>query len=595
MQTDCFGFSMDIVLPNPLPESPRTNMMTEKTLLSANADGSLLSAISKTPYEEIEIVAETLSTMHNSGRIDFLRACNSRQLGALSDRALDGFRSVFYSTMPRIDCSPQEAITIVHKASERAQNVIDVLRDWFQQTAQRAERGLELIQSDIAAYSQVVKPVLLAGARHDVRKYAGVALHLARQPMLKCRLDAVISLGVMELAEHEDLYVDAVKCFAKIIDVPVSKHDRATATRAALSLLKSLGTKGVGLIEPLLLKVCEDPTPSTLHEIVLGINSGKCLYTEKMIDATFSAIGSAAQYQTDTIDLIDTLLYKWDIEGDRNRVLALIANILDRDDGAISLRRIHAFSHKIRSSESGLLGWYLVSMLLTGIPRVCRAANDLLSLSYSDDAEDFDIDLSDLSLDGPEILFLCRKIIGYCLSNRSGSAALILSCMRAIPDDLSVDIERTIFDYFLINYPVAIDWFEEHVSTEDPARPMVTRMSNDLQVYLGGIRECGICKAFRPSERQRRLQDYRQMDMWRTIQREAYERSIATYIAQKSTVLYGTGSIYYLYIGDDSVPRRQVSSFASHRQEMEIPRLEVLDPVGIDCAIRLLQSEAPAP
>ena len=265
--------------------------------------------------------------------------------------------------------------------------------------------------------------------------------------------------------------------------------------------------------------------------------------------------------------------------------------MLDRDDDAISIRRLDAFSHRIRSAKNGILGWYVASMLLTGKPRVCRAAHELLLLN--EDAEDLDLDLSDLSLDGHKILFLCRKIIGYCLSNRSGSAALLLSCMRAIPDDFSMKIERTVFDYFLINYPVAIDWFEEQVSTEDPAQPMVTRLSNDLRTYLRGIQECGTCKAFWPSERQRRLQDYRQMDMWRTIQRDAYERSIASYIAQKSTVLYGTGSIYYLYIGDESTPRRQVSSFASHRQEMEVPRLEVLDPVGLDYAIGRFQIRSP--
>ena len=573
-------------------------MSTEQVLLSANADGTLLSAISKTPHAEREAVAETLSALHNSRSVDFLRACRSSQLGALSDQSVYGFLSVFCSTMPRIDCSHHDAIGIAGIVSERAGNniisgdVIDALRDWFQHTPQRADRGLELIQSDINAYYHAVKPVLLAGARHDVRKYAAVALYLARQPALKCRLDAVTSLGAMELAQHEDLHVDAVTCFAKILETPVSEFDEPTAIRAALSLLKCLGKKGASLVEPLLLKVCNSPSPNTLHHILLGFNSRKCLYTEKMVDATFSAIGSAAQYNADTIDLIDALLYQWDVEGDQARVLALIVNMLDRDDDAISIRRLDAFSHRIRSAKNGVLGWYVASMLLTGKPRVCRAANELLLLN--EDAEDLDLDLSDLSLDGHKILFLCRKIIGYCLSNRSGSAALLLSCMRAIPDDFSMKIERTVFDYFLINYPVAIDWFEEQVSTEDPAQPMVTRLSNDLRTYLRGIQECGTCKAFWPSERQRRLQDYRQMDMWRTIQRDAYERSIASYIAQKSTVLYGTGSIYYLYIGDESTPRRQVSSFASHRQEMEVPGLEVLDPVGLDYAIGRFQSEAPS-
>ena len=122
---------------------------------------------------------------------------------------------------------------------------------------------------------------------------------------------------------------------------------------------------------------------------------------------------------------------------------------------------------------------------------------------------------------------------------------------------------------------------------------MVTRLSDKLRKYLNGTQELGVCQAFRPSERQRRLQYHREMNMWQKIQRQAYEGSISSYIAQESTVLYGTGSIYYLYTGDDSSPRRQVSTFGSYKQEMEIPRLEVLDPVGLDHTIRRFRSEAP--
>ena len=252
-------------------------MITERNLLSANADGTLLSAISKTAYDERDAIAETLSALHNSRSIDFLNACRSNQLGALSDQSLYRFLSVFCSTIQRINCSHHDAIVITGIVSERAGNniissdVTDALRAWFQHTPQRANRGLELIQSDINAYYHAVKPVLLAGANHDVRKYATAALFLARQPSLKCRLDAVTSLGAMELAQHEDLYVDAVKCFAEIIETPVSELDQATVIRAGFNLLKCLGKNGASLVEPLLLKVCNSPSPNTLPPDRLGI------------------------------------------------------------------------------------------------------------------------------------------------------------------------------------------------------------------------------------------------------------------------------------------------------------------------------------
>ena len=574
-------------------------MSIEEVVLSANADGTLLSAIDKTPNDEHEALAETLSTLHNSGNLDFLKSCTSDRFTALSGTSLYRFQRVFCNTLPKIDCSAKKAVITTRLISERAEDGItygsayDALREWFQQTPQRADSGLKLIQSDMRLYSHAVRSVLLAGARHDVRKYASVALSLARQLESGRRMDAIIALGVMELQQHEDLLVEAIRCLDDAIERPVSDDDVTVAIRASIGLLQRLGSERAGLVEPLLLKACRSPNQSALHEIVLSVSSHRCLYTEKMIDASFSAIESAVQYRSDTIDLIDILLYKWDIEGDRKRVLALLIKILgreDSDDSTVSVARMDAFGHRIREAGN-LLGWYVVSMLLTGEYRACRAAYELLP---SDDAPDgLDIDLLQFALDGRAILFLCRKLIGYCLTNRLCSSALLLSCMRAVSEDVSPELEKTVFDYFLVNYPVSMDWFEDRVSVDDPARSAVTRLSKNLSRYLKEIQESGVCEVFCPSERQRTLQYHRQMDMWRTIQREAYERSIASYIAAKSQVLYGSGSVYYLYTGDDSSPRRQVSSFISHRHQMEIPRLEVLDPVSLDYTIRRFQSETP--
>ncbi|MDE0221323.1 MAG: hypothetical protein OXJ90_18795 [Spirochaetaceae bacterium] len=572
-------------------------MSIEHKVLSAHANGTLLSVVAETPYEETGVLAETLSTLSNSGRIAFLNACKSDQLNGLSGTSLYGFQRVFCMTLPRVECSAKAAVVTAGLILDRAEDALtasrvsDALREWFQRTRQRAQSGLELIQSDMRMYSRALRPVLVAGAQHDVRKYASAALSVARQPMTEGRLDAIAALGLMDLRQHTDLVLEVVRCLEEAIERPVSDHDAPVAIRAAIGTLQHLGAESCHLIEPVLLKGCRSPTQNALHEIVLGVYSHKCVYTSRMIDASFSAIASAVQHRRDTIDLIDSLLYEWDIRGDRKRVLALVVKLFGHDDESLNVERLDAFGHRLRSGSADLLGWYVVSMLMTGEKPVCLAASQLLP---QDEApKGLDIDLADFSQDGNRILFLCRKIIGYCLANKWGAAALLMSCMRAVPDDLSPELERTVFDYFLINYPSSIDWFEKNVSSTDRARSMVTRLSDKLRKYLSGIQEAGFCEAFRPSERQLGLQHHRETNMWQTIQRQAYERSIASVLAQESTVLYGTGSIYYLYTGDDSSPHRQVSTFGSYKQEMEIPRLEVLDPVGLDHALRRFRSEVP--
>lgn len=171
---------------------------------------------------------------------------------------------------------------------------------------------------------------------------------------------------------------------------------------------------------------------------------------------------------------------------------------------------------------------------------------------------------------------------------------MLMSCMRAVSGDLRGELEKTVFKYFLINYPNAIESFRNQISSpSDPARPSVERLSQEIGTYLKRLGQHGLCDAFRPSERERQLQHYRLSDTMDKIQREAFKRSIISKIAHRSLVLYGTGSINYVEVGDESQPRRQVSSFSSVTQAYEIPRLNVLDPVRLDFAIRSLRTEPP--
>ena len=245
----------------------------------------------------------------------------------------------------------------------------------------------------------------------------------------------------------------------------------------------------------------------------------------------------------------------------------------------------------MRESPGDILGWYVVSLLLTGRRELCSATFGLLP--YDRVPKGFDVDLSEFALDGTTVLFLCRKIIGYLLSHRPCASALLLSCFRAISSDHARELEDTVLTCFLINHPSAIDWFKEHVSSADQAHAVVKRLERRVNSYLKGLGKHGICSAFRPSEREYRYQQYKQFDLMQGIQRDALRGSIVSQIAHQSVVLYGTGTIYYMHTNDESGPRRQEAPFGSFQQTIEIPRLTVFDPVGLDFALSRFRAEPP--
>ena len=450
---------------------------------------------------------------------------------------------------------------------------------------------MDLIRHDLGIQTGITRHVLMAGAAHDPRRFAEEALNLSHQPQSHIRLDALFALGRMALEEDDHILTRVTERLDQAIESPISDHDAAIAIEAALQLLDRFGEKLVHVVESLLAKACKNPPPITRHAIAVGLQFGRKNYTEAMIDASFSAIQHADKHAPDTINEIDLMLYQWNLDGDRQRVLRLLRNLLSHSDDAIGLEALDSFRHKLTNEPGGLLGWYVVSLLLTGDLRLSVAANGLLP--YNKAPVGLDIDLTPFALDPAWVPFLARKVLGYCLVNRASASALLLSCLRAVSNENRADLEELVLYYFLINYPGAIEWFEAAVSPNDPAGMSVKRLSSTLEAYLEELHRTDLCAAFRPSDRERQLQGYRQAHLLRNIQKEAEKRSVLSQLVHRSVLLYGTGSIYYVHTDEGCDPHRQEMSLASFHQTIEIPRLEVIDPVGLQYAIYRFRSEAP--
>ena len=147
--------------------------------------------------------------------------------------------------------------------------------------------------------------------------------------------------------------------------------------------------------------------------------------------------------------------------------------------------------------------------------------------------------------------------------------------------------------YLLINYPSAIEQLRASITPNDSAQGSVKRLSVAIEKYLKGLQKYGVCHAFQPSERARQLQRHRQADTFRDAQKQAVSKSVLSQLVPQSTMLYGTGTIVYVHVGELSDPIRKEIPLSSIEQTMELPRLEPIDPVGLHYAICRFRIEAP--
>lgn len=576
-----------------LPEK----MITHDDIIAADAEGNLVETIGAAGYSQRKALANLLSEIHNAGEIDFLANCISGQLDTISGNPFFVFQSVFCLTLPLIHCRAEAAMTASTQvcrnagADLSASLVYEALREWFQQSSERTEEGLAVLDRDMDNQTGTVRPLLLAGAKQDAKMYTGVALQLSEQARPHIRSDALWALGRVVPEDDDHMLHRALGRLTEVVDAPQSDQDTAVAAEAALHLLHRTDGKLLDAVQSLLQTACRSPTHLIQQALAHSLQNYRSVYSEPMIDATLSALQTTNKEDIHMAQTIDSLLYQWDIDNDRDRVLRFLSNLLGRRDDAIELDALGDFLHRIQHETGEVLGWYAVSLLLTGDDRLCAVAEKLLP--FNETRHGLDIDLSPFALDAPWLAYLSRKIIGFCLIKKESTAALLLSCLRATPEPDRTEIENLIYNYFLMNYLTGIECFEKAISENDPARKPIGRLSLKLKSYVDSLRNLGKCQAFKPTERERQLQCYRQADFWRNVQKQAEENSVLSLLAHKSTILYGTASIAYVYSGDGDGPHRQEIPMASHEHVAKFPRLHAIDPVSLSYTIHRFRSEPP--
>ena len=568
-------------------------------ILSANSEGTLLEAIAATSYADIESMGNVLSTLHNSRQINILETSEFGQIDNISNYALSQLLCVFCKALPLVKCTAADAIATCNKLFDRvasrcltADFVYDALREWFKQSLERVEEGLDLARRNVDVHTQVWRTILLAGATYDARKFTCEALALSHLQSSHIRLDALWALGRVTADGDDHLIAKVIERFDEAIETPSTDQEASTALESVLCLLSRHGEKLQKVVEPLLVNASKTSTPPIRCEFARYLSIHRELYTEVMINTTFTAIQSTDKHEPNTIGNIDLILYDWNLDEDRQRVFSFLRQLLTQGINAIEISALENFRYQLSKQEGRVQGWYVVSLLLTGEHHLCIAADQLLPNSKPP-PDGLDIDLVSFALDPLWVLFLSQKILGYCIMKAPCAGALLLSCLRALPNSKRARLEQLILDSFLINYPQMIDRFKTTVSEKDPARLSVKRLARRVETYLKNLDRHGYCNAFQPSDRERQIQVSQQVDYWRRIQKDAEQNSLMFQLVNKSVLLYGNSSIIYTYLDEGSKPRRSEVPLTSHQYTIEYPRLMTIDPVGFQRQICLFRAESP--
>lgn len=160
-----------------------------------------------------------------------------------------------------------------------------------------------------------------------------------------------------------------------------------------------------------------------------------------------------------------------------------------------------------------------------------------------------------------------------------------------------------LFDPLLINYVSAKEQLQPIVDNrDDKAAPMVQVALDRLKNYCDGLEDVGFIAELQPSERERQLEGQRRNDVISDAMKESRKNSPLAGLFSESVLLHGNGVVTWI---DDSVYlrggksdeqgknalRRMEQSLATFSHSFELPREEVLDPVGLQVGLLNLKSQ----
>jgi hypothetical protein len=191
------------------------------------------------------------------------------------------------------------------------------------------------------------------------------------------------------------------------------------------------------------------------------------------------------------------------------------------------------------------------------------------------------------------ILFVARKAIGFLFTQPISAATILISLMRNTTDnEVMTNLGALLFNPLLLNFTGKVRDFAEQQSglESGEVKATIDQALKDTDKYLEDLRSVGSLAALNPGEAQREAYHRYLAGIMAESWKAAESQSIFLDLVSRSVLLYGRKSIDYVY-GPDGQSRRMEIPLQRHSTDMEFPRLQIVDPFGLDYMLRIFRRE----
>lgn len=565
-------------------------------LLDACRSGTLMSAIEEAyQIDDIaqEDIARELAILHNDGAIDIVEEF----LGLSNDEAgltFFGLRSVFERALPGIVCDIMTVMRCVHHLVHEAGGdllagtTIDYFITFLMKDPSRPEQAIRNIKGEQELHD-LLPAILIAGSKFDIQKYLEVALEIMRSDDVVMRKQAVFALGKIEWSDENKPSEAVYVALEEIVDAKTNDDILAATAKTAANLIKHDSSQVDRLI------CIANTAIQKGGDLAIHIAASLLMLADKnmpeaLIDKLLEQLNRVNPQHKGTIDQIDHALCQL-IRSDKKEVAILTLESLITEN-ALEPDTFDSVLHAIQC-DTALLNKITTRWLLNGYPSLCNAAEFVVGSGRGANVP-AEIDPAEITMTNKrEVIFLARKICGYFFMNPISVASMLLSLLQLAEDDQTrMKIGELILDPLLINYPGKARTFinERTASCSHEVRQVINKVDEELEKYFEALRSIDEIPELIPSEAQREAYQRHHSRKMEESFKEAEKKSVFLGLISKQTLLYGTSSVIYVHDGQGNRHRQEIP-LKVHSVEIDVPRMMLLDPLGLEYQLAIFRAE----
>lgn len=561
-----------------------------------------------------ETVAD-MAELHNSGRIDMLALlvgsdpthleCTRSWYpgGEFGEQAGNGpehshCQRFYCALLPHLNAPTAQVLAAAHALRTAAArnlgtySVDKAFGDWCVAHGDQLDEVIALVGGGTPFTDAFMPTALATGISLDEGRYLDQALTFMEADGADVRLAALRALG--RSAPQTVAAVDRIlSALVSALNRNADDRIRACILTAALGVASRFPERSRASLLAVVQTVATRPGPETLIACADALACHAKSLADEAIEAVLQALRQADPTCELTLSLIDTAFIQLLSLGHEERAMALAEHLLVAHEDKLTLERFRSLHHVLVTGDKQRLGRTLVRLFLAGKLSLCEAAASLVRGSHDRPAV-LDIDFAAMQPSHGQAMYLARKAIGYWFVHPVAAASFIVSLLRYAPDTTAGELRALLLDPLLLNYGGAAKAYLEQVAGDasDQAARHVAPVLAEHDQYLEDLRSAGKIPELHPSERQRRIEHEREHDRMATAMKQAQKGSIIRQLMRTSVLLYGSRSISHVD-NLDGTRRRLDTKLGSITTTMEHPRVQAIDPVGLDFMIRVFRTEAP--